>query len=97
MVKMEVHGADVTMEVDTGASVTIISTQTYGKVWPNNHKEKLRTCMGEELVVKGLTEVNISYQGQQKRWPLLAIEGNGPSLMSRDWLQHKCLDLQQYI
>ena len=52
------------MEVDTGASVSIISEEIYDHLWPNGKKPSLlesditlRTYSGEQLAIKGCCSV----------------------------------------
>ena len=71
MVTVQVNHAKLQMEVDTGASATIISYNTF----------KLRTYTGEELVVEGQLMVEVVYGDQQKELPLLVVAGRGPNLM----------------
>ena len=87
------------MEVDTGATLSVISEVTYRQMWGNKRpplgqsKARLRTYTGEEILVKGALEVEVR-QGdqQQRRLPLLVTKGNGPSLLGRDWLTELRLD-----
>lgn len=36
--------------------------------------------------------VDVTYQQNHYTLPLIVVEGNGPSLFGRNWLQHICLD-----
>ena len=100
MVEMNVNEAPLQMEVDTGASVSLISRDTYTKLWQTSHAQrplqssirKLRTYTGEELDVQGTLAVDVTYGSQQQTLPLLVVAGSGPSLLGRDWLQKIRLD-----
>ena len=90
---VQVEGQDLTMEVDTGASVTVISEATRGKIWPTQPAPplhptdvKLRTYTGEAIPVVGKLMVKVQYQGQEEELPLVVVAGDGPSLLGRDWL-----------
>ena len=98
-VELLIQGALVSMELDTGATLSIISHQIYDTAWtgtqvppikPSN--VKLRTYMGEGIPVDVAIEVDVSYQDQKAHLSLLVVSGNGPSLMGRDWLCHVKLD-----
>ena len=57
--RMTINGADSEMEVDTGASASIISSSTYQRMGPNRpalqpSSIKLRTYTGEKLSVLGI-------------------------------------------
>ena len=87
------------MEVDTGASVSVISKDTYSKLWPSaqappieSSDVQLQTYTGHSLPVLGTIDVDVSYKHQTAKLPLVVVEGNGPSLFGRDWLQHINLD-----
>ena len=77
------------MEVDTGATLSVISEETYKSLWPNphsasilSHSPLLKTYTGEPIKVKGQLEVNVSYNDQQKNLNLLVTEGNRLSLIN---------------
>ena len=40
----------------------------------------------ESIPVRGCCKVNIDYQGQTAKIPLLIVAGSGPTLLGRDWL-----------
>ena len=89
----QLNGVDLVMDIDTGASVSIISQQTFKELWgQDSHPAlqhcgiRLRTCTGELLPIKGETQVEVHYKDQVKTLPLIVAEGNGPSLMGRNWL-----------
>ena len=93
VVILKIDGENLPMEVDTGASMTLISKATFDKLWnPQNApslqptSSKLRTYIGEHIEVLGAANVNVSFQEQHKQLQLLVVRGNGPSLLGRDWL-----------
>ena len=87
-----VNGAPLLMEVDTGATISVISKATYDRAWREEppplapSTARLRTYTGEEIPVKGEIEVDVCHRDQQKRLTLIVTEGNGPSLLGRNWL-----------
>ena len=99
-VELLIQGALVSMEVDTGATLSIISHQTYDTAWTGTQVSpikpsnvKLCTYMGGGgIPVDGAIEVDVSYQDQKAHLNLLVVAENGPSLMGRDWLSHVKLD-----
>ena len=97
-VELNVNDASLVMELDTGASVSVISEQTYLATWisPQPTSEiKLRTYTGELLQVKGCMQARVSYREQEEALPLLVVAGAGPTLLGHDWLQKLRLDWQQ--
>ena len=81
------------MELDTGASLSVISEMTY-QIWDGRGPPlqptdvRLKTYTGETLQVKGKINVHVQYEGQEEALSLLVVAGAGPSLLGRDWL-HK--------
>ena len=68
------------MEVDTGASLSLISETTFKTLWdadtapPLQQTEvKLRTYTGQEICVLGSIMVTAETKGQQARLPLLVV------------------------
>ena len=59
MVTLKLNGAPISMELDTGAGISIVSKQTYNHLWPESH---LKTYTGEKLPVLGVTEVVAEYK-----------------------------------
>ena len=90
------------MEVDTGASASIISENTYIKIGGGGGGRnillsqktavKLCTYTGEELNICGCITVDITYHDQTENLPLLVVGGEGPSFIGRDWLKEIRLD-----
>ena len=93
IVTVIVHGTELAMELDTGASRSIISERTYEQLRKNGAPSlepsviKLRTYTGEQL------SVPVTYQDQHiKDLDLLVVKGDGPSLFGRNWLDRVRLD-----
>ena len=86
------------MEIDTGASVSIISEQSQKHIFPQAEvgvsQLQLETYTGEKLTVKGQMQVVVGYRSQEKNLVLHVVAGEGPTLMGRDWLKHIQLDWQ---
>ena len=98
-VTVRVNNADLDMEVDTGASVSIISEDTYNRLWPEKQQPSLqkstitlRTYSGEQLSVKGSMAVDVQYKDQKAHLQLVVATGQGPSLLGRDWLSKIRID-----
>ena len=75
------------MELDTGASVSIISQDTYDKFWPKMQAPSLtksdmllRTYSGAKLPVLGTISVDVHCNDQTVKLPLVVVQGGGPSL-----------------
>ena len=79
-----------TMEIDTGASLTLVSECTLHDLWPDTcvtpSKVKLHSYSGETIPVLGNVDVLVKYGHQSASLPLLVVKGAGSSLLSRNWL-----------
>ncbi len=96
MLDLTVESKPLQMELDTGASVSIVSEQTWKSVFhtPTLVKSpiKLKTYTGQNLRVLGQKVVHVCYQDQERQLPLVVVSGNGPSLSGRNWLEEIRLD-----
>ena len=75
-VDLQLDDCSVSMEVDTGASISLISETTYKKLWPKRtlsaSEVKLCTYSQEPITVWGCCNINIEYKDQtDKEMPLL--------------------------
>ena len=67
VVKANINGTDIKMEVDTGASRSIINMETYNTI---KHKSdsltytnsKLRTCSGNVIKPEGMIEASFKHE-----------------------------------
>ena len=50
------------------------------------------TYTGESLNILGSISVMVDYKNQKEKLHLLIVEGDGPSLIGRDWLQNLRLE-----
>ena len=101
-VNVQLNNCDLEMEIDTGASLSIMSEQTYHSLWPIQSRPelqpttvKLHTYTKEPIKVLGIITVHVCYKEQNKSMPLLVVAGHGPSLLGRDWLAQLKLDWQE--
>ena len=87
------------MTLDTGASISIISEKTLKTRLPQLQLRKsnilLRTYTGEPLKICGETDVCVKYNDQQCHLQLVVVEGEGPPLFRRNWLQEIKLDWKE--
>ena len=99
IVSVIVHGTELAMELDKGASRSIISERTYEQIRKNGAPSlesfviKLGTYTGEQLSVLGTLSVPVTYQDQHiKDLDLLVVKGDDPSFFGRNWLDRVRLD-----
>ena len=99
LVDLRLNGKDISMELDTGATLSLVSEKTYHSLFSPDtapqlkvSKAELKTYTGEVLNILGMITVTVNYKGQVADLNLLVVAGDGPSLMGRDWLSHIKLD-----
>ena len=95
-----INGVSVEMEIDTGASVSLMGEDTYRLVQdpekPLQHSTaKLHTYTGEPIKVLGSTEVLVQHNGQSMMLPLIVMKGKSSPLLGRNWLSMLKLDWQK--
>ena len=97
-VALDVNGKKLSMEVDTGAAVSVISEETRAHLFPSMKVKDtsviLTTYTGEQMAVAGEVTVTVTYRQKQHLLTLCVVKGNGPSLLGRDWLYQLNLDIQ---
>ena len=88
-----INDIPVQMEMDAGASVSVISNSTYLSISSKNplgslqHSQlKLKTYTGESIDILGCISVKVSYNNCELVLPVYVVAGKGPNLMGRDWL-----------
>jgi hypothetical protein len=98
MISVQVNGADLDMELDTGASVSVMGSDTFNALWsqdrPTIHHTtaQLRTYTNETIETMGTVEVTVLYNGQRKVLPIVVTAGAGPTLFGRNWLHELRVD-----
>ena len=96
IVQLKINNEEVVMELDTGASLTIMSENTLKQKLPNVKLQPstviLKTYSGEQLKVLGQAQVKVTYKAQEVTAPLIVVAGEGPILFGRNWLQIIQLD-----
>ena len=84
------------MELNTGASLTIMSEKTLKQKLPHLELQPsaiiLKTYSGEQLKVLGQAQVKVTYKTQEVEAPLIVVAGEGPTLFGRNWLHVLQLD-----
>ena len=88
-----VDGHRLPVELDTGASVSIISQDTLRRILPDSRPRPsdiiLKTYSGQRLEVLGEVDVAVEYDNQPKKvLPLVVVKGDGPTLLGWNWLVH---------
>ena len=87
-----INDVPVNMEIDTGAAVTILNESTYKQIQQRSpcplQKSQLilKTYTGESIQVLGTTTCKVRYSNHSLQMSVQVVQGAGPNLMGRDWL-----------
>jgi predicted aspartyl protease len=96
VVDMEVNGKRIQMELDTGASLTVVGKDEFESKVGIVHLEKtrivLKTYGGKLIKPLGIAHVQVKYQKQRRELPIVVTEEAGPLLLGRNWLKVMRLD-----
>ena len=80
---IRINGKLLTMEVDTGATVSIIPEKTLKQILPQAKLQPshitLRTYTEERMKVRGELSDDVTYRQQHKQLTLIVVAGAGPS------------------
>ena len=102
LVTLQLNGQDLTMELDTGATLSIVSEKTYQSLFSPHaapqlkpSTAQLKTYMEEVLQILGEITVTVCYKDKKSDLSVHMVAGNGPSLLGRDWLSQIKLDCKQ--
>jgi len=72
------------MELDTGATVSLISAKIFHQLFPETKLQstttQLHSYSGESISVMGQMEVEAHYGNQIPKLPLVVVSREGPSL-----------------
>ena len=96
VVTVHVNSHPLLLEVDTGAALSIINKTTFERNFPDLSLKpsniSLKTYTGEQLQVLGTIDVTAKYKDRIETLPLVVVEGKGPNLLGRNWLEKIRLD-----
>ena len=102
VVHVSINDVPVEMELDTGAAVSLISTETYHSIMTKAAiapLEKtnivLKTYTGQSIPVLGTTTIKARYENQEADLAIIVVDGEGPNLMGRNWIRQFCARVGQ--
>ena len=99
-VPVEINGTSLLMELDMGAAVSLISKATWSQQLRSPDLQasdlKLQSYPDRNLPVLGCCTVSARIQNAERvQLPLIVVEGQGPSLFGRNWLEEVNLDWKE--
>jgi len=93
IMQVDINQVPVEMEVDTGASLSLINKATYDRICSRSHTQALqktdvhlKTYTGEALCILGTAKIQVKYGEITQQLHVYVVDGRGPNLMGRDWL-----------
>ena len=99
LVELEMDETQVKMELDTGAAVSIMSKAQWDHLTNSAPLAlcnlNLLTYTNAKVKAYGEALVTVCHNMQRKRLPLVIVDGSGPPLLGRNWLQQLKLDWTQ--
>ena len=90
---LQVDGKTVQFQIDTGASVSLMSEHSFNGTWGENKVRltpsdtRLRTYTGQQIPVLGQAKVHVSHREKSAMLPIFVVGGKGPNLLGRNWIQ----------
>lgn len=95
-VNVKVDDEDISMQLDTGAAVSLASEVLHQSKFPHlaikESNIKLKAYSGESIPLLGYVLAPVRYGDQKATLPLVIVKGNRPALMGRNWLEKFKLD-----
>jgi len=91
LVTVAIGGHEITMQLDTGAAVSIIPESTYKTYFTKftlTETKPLKSYSGDQLELLGQICVPVKYDTQTATLPLVVAKGNKVPLLGRNWLEH---------
>lgn len=96
LVELVMDEVEVSMELDTGATMSIMPEQLFRQLFPGRDipVTSVRLCgyNQDPIPVVGSCDVTVKYKGQTTKVPLLIVGSSGPALLGRNWLDKLVLD-----
>lgn len=97
-VSPKVEGKTLTMELDTGSALSVISKKDYQAHFSHLKLQStdvmLKTYTGERIAPMGVVKVKVHYSDQRHVLSLYVVERGGAPLFGREWLREIQLDWQ---
>ena len=92
VITLELNGVPLDMELDTGASLTLLNKSTYKAITHDASTglqpsdAQLWTYTGQLVEILGTTTVQAKYGEQLLQLPVHVVDEGGSNLLGRDWL-----------
>ena len=96
-IPLQINTKAVRFQLDTGAALTVMNKKDFSAIASENVQlspctKNLRTYTGDKVPVIGESIVDVQYNHQSAKLPIIVVEGHGPPLLGRNWLENIKLD-----
>lgn len=95
-VNVKVCDENISMQLDTGAAVSLASEVLHQNKFSHLPIEKsnirLKAYSGEIIPLLGYVQASVQYGNQKATLPLIIVKGDRPALFGRNWLEKLKLD-----
>lgn len=102
MIELQINGNPLSMEIDTGAAVTTISSNTLLKLFPNTNLKKLsttntklKTYTGQLITPIGKIDATFTYKNENFEGTLHILKEKVDSILGRDMIRKLQLDFSE--
>jgi len=93
---VDIEGVSVLMQLDTGASLSLMPETTFRELWPQRNLDssevRLSSYSGESIPVVGSVQVKVKYKCQEFTLPLIIAKGSVLTLLGHTVVGFKCLN-----
>ena len=99
-VSLKLNDIKTDMELDTGASVSVMGTEKYNSLGGEPLRQsrlRLKTCTGEIVRPRGIGYLKVEYGKHKYRLPITVVDGPVPTLLGRNWLKEIRLDWESIV
>ena len=97
MLDVTINGKTLAMELDTGASLSIMGSEQYNELWPLHPLQPcnkvLKTYTDETIALAGSAQVKVQLNGVTTCLPIIVTTGNQPALIGRNWIRELHIDV----
>ena len=86
---IKANGKPLSMEIDTGASVSVVGkvpSARESQSWSSTQLQSVCRHIQEAIPVLGVAHVPVEHNGEHLTLPLIMTSGNGSPLIGHDWL-----------
>lgn len=89
MLTIKIEGKPVSMELDTGGAVSVMSLGNFRKISERDLQPTdivFSTYSGEKIIPLGVISVNVEYKNQKRNLKLYIVKQNLDTIFGREWL-----------